>query len=200
MDLFTEEQRITILFQKNDNIVEIVCNIEKVYDDRLDLSLPPYFMRYIEYLQVGMKLTAKAFTKFGTVDFNTIIISSPLEDSFTIELDYNSVRLTPGSELPVVKALEILDVESNDEHFKLKTFEISTEYVKVYSEHNFKIDEICDCCLSLPKDYGIITFKAIVTEIDSVFDNEYTLTFTTMSEAERQHLLYYMYMYTTNSN
>ena len=200
MDLFSEEQRITLLFLKNNSMVEMICTIEKVFDDRLNIVLPPYFMRYVECLKVGNRLTAKAFTKFGTVDFNTIIISSPLEENFTIELDYNSVKLTPGKDVPVIKALEILEIKAEPEPYKLKTFEISTEFVKVYSEHHFNIDEVCECSLSLPKDYGIINFKSIVTEIDSVYENEYTLTFTTMSEHDRQHLLYYMYMYTTNSD
>ena len=76
MDLLSKEQKITLFFQKNDNMVEITCIIDKIFDDRLDLVLPQYFMRYIEFLQVGSKLTAKAFTKLGTIDFNTIVISA----------------------------------------------------------------------------------------------------------------------------
>ena len=92
MDLFTEGQKITLIFLKEPNLVEITCSIEKIKDDRLELLLPQYFMRYIEFLQVGKKITAKAFSKLGTVDFNSIVISSPLEDNFCIELDYNSLK------------------------------------------------------------------------------------------------------------
>ena len=74
--------------------------INKLYDDRMELILPQYFMRYIDFLQVGKRLTAKAFSKFGTVDFNTLIISSPLEDSFLIELDYNSIKLNSADTIP----------------------------------------------------------------------------------------------------
>ena len=75
MDLLTEEQKITLIFQKGATMVEMVCAIEKVFDDRLEITLPQYFMRYIELLQVGNRLTAKAFSKLGTIDFNTVIIS-----------------------------------------------------------------------------------------------------------------------------
>ena len=75
MDLFTEGQKLTLFFQKDTNMVEMTCTIDKVLDDRLALILPQYFMRYIEFLQVGKNLTAKAFSKIGTIDFNTVIIS-----------------------------------------------------------------------------------------------------------------------------
>lgn len=200
MDLLTEGQKITLIFTKNTSMVEMVCSIEKVFDDRLEIILPQYFMRYIECLQVGAKLTAKAFSKLGTIDFNTVIISSPLEDNFTIELDYNSMKLTPGEELPVINVIEVLQVKTGKETMKLKTIELSTEYVKFTSDKKFELEEFIEGTLFLPADYGIIEFKALITEIDPVFDNEYTATFSTMTESARQGLLYYMYMYNTNSD
>ena len=78
MELFVVGQRLTLFFQKNSSMVEMTCSIETIDSDRLGLLLPQYFMRYIEFLQVGKELTAKVFSKVGTVDFNTIVISSPL--------------------------------------------------------------------------------------------------------------------------
>lgn len=200
MDLFTEGQKIALLFQKDNNLVEMTCAIEHVFDDRLDIILPQYFMRYIEYLQVGRRVTAKAFSKLGTVDFNSIVISSPLEDSFSIELDYNSVKLASGEELPTVNAVENLDVTTEDGTFRLKTFELSDRYIKFYSDKKFQVEEVLNCSLILPQDYGIIEFKATVSEIDPIYDNEYTAVFSMISEAAKQALLYYMYIYSTDSN
>mgnify|MGYP001035113523 CR=1 FL=1 len=200
MDLLREGQKITIYFQKSTNMVEMSCEIEKVFDDRLDLLLPQYFMRYIECLQVGAKLTAKAFSKLGTIDFNTVVIASPLEDNFTIELDYNSLKLTPGNELPVIEAIEKIDIKHRDEVYPTKTFEISSEYVKFYSDKTFVIGDFIDCSLKLPKTYGIINFRAAVSEIDAIYSNELTAQISTMTENDRQNLLYYMYVYTTNSD
>ena len=200
MDLITEGQKLTLFFQKASNMVEMSCTVEKVYDDRVDLTLPQYFMRYVEFLQVGKTLTAKAFSKFGTVDFNTIIMSSPLEDSFTIELDYNSVKLTTGEEMPVIQSIEVLEILNKDFVAKLKTFEISTEYIKFNSDKPIQIGTELNCALILPKDYGIINFKAVVSEIDEIYDNEYTAVYQTMTETARQSLLYYMYMYSNNDD
>lgn len=195
MNLFTEGQKITLIFQKDSNLVEMTCSVEKVLDDRLHLILPQYFMRYIDFLQVGFKLTAKAFSKFGTLDFNSVVITSPLEETFSIELDYNSVRLTSGDQIPVSKAVEPITINFNNTTYKCKTFELSTEYVKFSSDNKFAINDILECSLLLPKDYGIINFKATVFEIDPIYDNEYTVSYLTITEQDKQTLLYYMYMY-----
>lgn len=200
MDLFRVEQKVTLYFQKDNNMVEMTCTVDKVYDDRLDLVLPQYFMRYIDFLQVGSRLTAKAFSKLGTIDFNTVVISSPLEDNFTIELDYNAVKLTPGDEMPVINAMEVVEISHEPEPLKYKSFEISTQFIKLYCDKKLSLDDELNCSLILPKDYGIINFIGTVTEVDSVYENEYTLTYRTMQEADRQNLLYYMYMYSTNSD
>lgn len=200
MDLFTEGQKLTLFFQKASSMVEMCCSIEKIYDDRLNLLLPQYFMRYVEFLQVGKKVTAKAFTKLGTIDFNTIIISSPLEDCFTIELDYNSVKLTPGENLPSINAVEIVEITLGNNTTKFKTFEISLNHIKFNSNSKFEIGTEITGALNLPKDYGIINFKATISEIDEIYNNEYTAVFQTLTETARQDLLYYMYMYTKDSD
>ena len=200
MDLFTEGQKLALLFQKDSNLVEMVCNIETIKDDRLTLALPQYFMRYVEYLQVGSVMTAKAFSKFGTVDFNTIVISSPLEECFTIELDYNSVKFTPGNELPVVDAVEKLCIKYKNESIESKTIELSTEFIKFNCDEKLTINENIDGILYLPKNYGIIYFKAVISEIDPIYETEYTAHYTTMTEKDRQSLLYYMYVYSQNTN
>lgn len=196
MDLFNEEQKIALSFIKDNMMVEMVCSIDKIYEDRLSLNLPQYFMRYINYLQVGNRVTAKVFSKLGTIDFNTVIITSPLEDVFFIELDYNSLKLTPSNEIPVINATESLTIIKNSEVFNLKTLEISTDYIKFYSDKKFNLEEAVDCNINLSNNYGTIKFKATISGIDEVYDNEYTASFTTMTENDRQTLLYYMYMYT----
>lgn len=200
MDLLSEGQKLNLYIQKAPNIVEMVCSIEHVYDDRLEVALPQYFMRYIEYLQTGCRLTAKVFSKLGTIDFNTVVISSPLEENFAIELDYNAMKLTPSSDIPVIDAMEIIQINQPEGVLQFKTFEISTSYVKFYSDKKFKLSDIIEGSLILPKDYGIIKFKAVISEIDTVFDNEFTAKFMIMSENDRQNLLYYMYIYSTNAD
>lgn len=199
MDLIKPGQKLSLFFPKSDKLVEIVCVILQVLSDRLIVELPQYFMRYIEFLEVGCPLTVKVFSKLGTVDFNTVVITSPLEDNFTMELDYNAMKLTPGEELPVINAVEDLNILQNDTVLNVKTFEISTESLKFYSDKKFALGDFFDCELILPKNYGIIKFRATVINVDPVYDNEFQVSYSLMNEDDRQSLLYYMYIYSNSS-
>ena len=199
MDLIKPGQRLSLFFTKSDKLGEIVCVILQVLSDRLIVELPQYFMRYIEFLEVGCPLTVKVFSKLGTVDFNTVVITSPLEDNFTMELDYNAMKLTPGEELPVINAVEDLNILQNDTVLNVKTFEISTESLKFYSDKKFALGDFFDCELILPKNYGIIKFRATVINVDPVYDNEFQVSYSLMNEDDRQSLLYYMYVYSNSS-
>ena len=90
-------------------------------------------------METGKVLTIKVFSKLGTIDFNTIIISSPLEsDTLVIELDYNALKLTTGEDLPVIEVILPLSITLSDNNtISTQTFQISTEYIKFYSEKKF---------------------------------------------------------------
>ena len=196
MDLIQQGQKISLNIIKNETLVEIIGIINDVFDDRLIVDLPAYFMRYIEYLDVGCTLTVKIFSKMGTIDFNSIVISSPLEkEHLEIEFDVNALKLTPSSEMPVIDSIENLKIIRKDGEINTQTFEISTEYIKFYSDIKLEIDESFDCELLLPKEYGVIKFKANVTGQDIVYENEYTASFYSMNEQDRETLMYYMYVY-----
>ena len=196
MELIHSEQKISINIIKDDKLIEILGTINEVFDDRLSVELPKYFMRYIEYLEVGKPLSVKIFSKLGTIDFNTVVITSPLEDNFTIELDYNALKLTPDAEVPSVDAIETLKLKGADSEITVKTTDISTEKIVCECYTPLELEQKFDCELILPNDYGTIKFMATVVNRDIVYDNEYTLSCYAMSEENRQSLLYYMYMYT----
>lgn len=200
MDLFNKGQKIALYIQKENTMVEMFCEIDTIENDRLILVLPQYFMRYVDLLQVGTSLTAKVFSKLGTIDFNTIVITSPLEDYFSIELDYNALKLNDGDDIPMVGAMENIELKNKSGHYKSKTFELSSKHIKFYSDEDIKLEQTFDCTISLPKDYGIITFRGTVTEKDPIYENEYTIQIDTITEVDKQALLYYMYLYSNDSD
>jgi len=198
MDLVKPDQKIALCFPKENNMVEMTCTIIEAHDDRLVLNPPQYFMRYIDSLKEGSKMVAKIFSKIGTIDFSTVVISSPLNDKFEVEFDYNSIKLTEASDMPAVSAVESLDVKKGINTYKVKTFELSSNFLKFTSNEEFKVGDTLDFALYLPKDYGIINFKGAITDIDPIYENEYTANYLTIKEADRQVLLYYMYVYSND--
>ena len=200
MELIQSGQKLSINIAINNKLVEMICTINEVFDDRIDIELPQYFMRYVEYLDVGKPLTIKIFSKIGTIDFNTVVISSPLEDKFTVELDYNAIKLTEDENIQVVNAILQMNMTQGDETHVVKTLDISTEHIRLESNDKLNLEENYDCELFLPDDYGIINFKATVIQNDIIYDNEYSISCYAMSEENRQTLLYFMYMYTNSYN
>ena len=199
MELLQQGQKISLNIEKRDILVEIIGTIADVFDDRLIVELPAYFMRYVEYLDVGCILTAKVFSKLGTIDFNSIVISSPLEEGhLEMELDVNALKFTPSNEIPVIDSIETFKFKRKNEVITTQAFEISTEYIKFYSDTELTIDESFECELLLPDDYGSIKFKGTVSEHDIIYDKEYTATIFSMNEQDREALLYYMYIYENN--
>ena len=71
---------------------------------------------------------------------------------------------------------------------------------RFYSDKKMNVDDVINCALILPKDYGIINFTAVITDIDQIYDNEYTAKYITMTEVDRQTLLFYMYMYNKDTD
>jgi len=200
MNLLQKGQKLSINFPQNDKLIAIICTIANVYDDRIDVELPQYFMRYIDSLEEGKSVTVKVFSKMGTIDFNAIIINSPLDDVFSLELDYNAIKLTESEDIPVVSAILPLQINFNSKLYNAKTFEISTQNLKFYGEGVYKIGDVFDCKLILPKSYGTISFRATVEDRDQTYSNEFTVSYSNMTENSRQTLLYYMYEYSNDSS
>ena len=199
MDLLKNGQSLSIFFEKTGNIVEISCSIKQIYDDRMVIALPPYFMRYIEFLEEGKPLTVKVFTKVGTIDFNTVVISSPMEDEFAVELDYNAMQMVPTDDNQVINAMEKISIYINDEVYNYKTFEISVNYLKLYADNNkLNIGDTYKCDLYLPQGCGKIRLEGVITEIDPVYDNEFTLEYSMITENDKQKIVYYMYLYSSD--
>ena len=63
MDLLTVGQKICIYFQKNESLIEIACNISRIEKDRLAITLPKHFMRYIEYLEQEKTVPVRVLTE-----------------------------------------------------------------------------------------------------------------------------------------
>ena len=145
MELIHSGQKISINIIKNDKLVEIIGKINEVFDDRMSVDLPNYFMRYIEYLEVAKPLSVKIFSRLGTIDFNTVVITSPLEERFSIELDYNAIKLTPDSEMDSISAIETLILKNESSTYNVRTTEIAINKMVITSSLPIEVEEKFDC-------------------------------------------------------
>ena len=108
------------------------------------------------------------------------------------------MKLTQTEEIPMVEAVEVMNVIFGEQVFRVNTFEIATRYIKFYSDYSFEVGNELECDLNLPDKCGIIKFKGQISYVDPVYDNEFTVSYTMMTEEDRQTLLYYMYLYSND--
>ena len=194
MNLVREAQKLNLIFNKGDKTVEITCIVASVEFDRLIVELPKSFMRYIEFLATGCEVSVRVFSTAGILAFNSIIINGGLEDFFSIEYDENAVRMEPYTESPSVE--EIMELTIKDKSGKVysgKTIEIGTKGIKFVCEEKLELETVYEFVLVTNEEFGNIEFTGIINSFDSVFPEEYIMSYTKISGVDRQNILRFIY-------
>ncbi len=194
MNLVREGQKLNLIFNKGDKTVEITCIVASVEFDRLIVELPKSFMRYIEFLATGCEVSVRVFSTAGILAFNSIIINGGLEDFFSIEYDENAVRMEPYTESPSVE--EIMELTIKDKSGKVysgKTIEIGTKGIKFVCEEKLELETVYEFVLVTNEEFGNIEFTGIINSFDSVFPEEYIMSYTKISGVDRQNILRFIY-------
>ena len=194
MNLVREGQKLNLIFNKGDKTVEITCIVASVEFDRLIVELPKSFMRYIEFLATGCEVSVRVFSTAGILAFNSIIINGGLEDFFSIEHDENAVRMEPYTESPSVE--EIMELTIKDKSGKVysgKTIEIGTKGIKFVCEEKLELETVYEFVLVTNEEFGNIEFTGIINSFDSVFPEEYIMSYTKISGVDRQNILRFIY-------
>ena len=195
MNLVREGQKLNLIFNKDDRLVEITCSVSAVEFDRLIVELPKSFMRYINYLSTGCTVSVRVFSSVGLLAFNSIIINGGLEDIFSIEYDENLVRLEPYMESTPLE--EILEMSIKDVKkatvYSAKTIEIGAKGIKFICEKNLEQNTIYDFVLMAGEEFGNIEFSGLINSRDEVFPDEYMMSYTKISANDRQNILRFIY-------
>ena len=194
MNLVREGQKLNLIFNKGDKTVEITCVVASVEFDRLIVELPKSFMRYIEFLGTGCEVSVRVFSTAGILAFNSIIINGGLEDYFSIEYDSNAVRMEPYTESPSVEEiLELIIKDKSGKVYQAKTIEIGTKGLKFVCENKLELETIYDFTLLTNEEFGNIEFTGLINSFDQVFPEEYVMSYTKISGADRQNILRFIY-------
>ncbi len=194
MNLVREGQKLNLIFNKGEKTVEITCVVGSVEFDRIVVELPKSFMRYIEFLASGCEVSVRVFSTAGIIAFNSIIINGGLEDVFTIEYDENAVRMEPYTESPTVEEmLELIIKDKSGKVYSAKTIEIGTKGIKFVTESKLALETIYDFTLITNEEFGNIEFTGLINSYDEVFPDEYVMSYTKISGADRQNILRFIY-------
>ena len=161
--------------------IEVMCTISRAEIDRicLDFPLPQYELAH--YFYEGQEVEVELFTDKGIRKYDSIVISSPLEDEFVIEYYENASKIQ-RREYVRVDAICDLTLFANNDIVRTQTINISGGGLRFFAKKEFVVGDIWNFKLYLPRrpmpvqgsgeivymfkrkdsyDYSVIEFKNI---------------------------------------
>ena len=156
MGLFQENNKAKVIFNIDDKIVEMDCYVEKIFFDRIKLSLPKAARRYLDYLKSGQEIIINIFSHAGIITQSTIILTSPSEKEFTVEYDPDEIKIenrrttkrySANCDLTIVRPL-LGNIDT-------KLIDISVKGLRYYSDVPLETGAEFECVVRLTKDNEI---------------------------------------------
>lgn len=138
----------------------VTCTIKWCQDNRLGLIFPENQSQMARNFPVGKEIEAVVYTDSGVYVFDSIVINSPLELDFIIELPEESTRMQRRD---YVRASfnHKLDLIKDGMTFATKTMNIGGGGLRFVGKKEIENTEVYDFLLHLP-DGAKITGKGIV--------------------------------------
>src|SRR5574344_618315 len=192
MDLFQVNQKTQIIFEAIDKVIEMDCYIEKIYYDRIALALPKAFSRYSDYLKVSKEIKIMVFSHAGIVSFDSIIITSPMENEFTVEYDPDSVKIQNARKSPRYPvSCELTIFRPLVGNIDTRLIDISARGVRFYSDFPLDAGTEFDCRVTLSEKAGKILFKGKVLDNKGLPTGVYRMIIDKIAYKDKQILLDY---------
>lgn len=192
MGLFQENQKAKIIFEADDKVVEMDCYIEKIYYDRLKLSLPKAANRYNPYLKTGNKIVINVFSHVGILIQDSIILTSPQEKEFTVEYDMDAVRIENRRRIKRYSAnCDLVIFRPLLGNIETQLIDLSTSGLKYYSDIPLEAGAEYDCKLMLRPTDAKILFKGKILDNKGLPAGVYRMYINKISYKEKQMLLDY---------
>lgn len=130
--------------------IEIACKIAWVESDRLGLIYPKDKFDFALYFHEGKEVEAIIYSDKGIYVFEPIIIDSPYETDFVIELPEEKKKIQRREYVRVPINLLLFLFDKNQKN-TCETINIGGGGVRFESDKEYKIDLLCDFSIYLPE-------------------------------------------------
>lgn len=189
MALFQENQKAKIIFEADNKIVEMDCYIEKIYYDRLILGLPKAADRYTPYLKAGNSIVVNVFSHAGVLVQDSVILTSPLEKSFTIEYDADSIRIENRRRTKRYSAnCDLIIFRPLLGNIETQLIDISTRGLRYYSDVPVEAGSEYDCKVVLKPTSNSILFKGKILDNKGLPAGVYRMVISKIAYKDKQIL------------
>lgn len=168
---------------------EILCKIKEVESDRISLTFPPECMDIARYLIEGNDVEVLIYTDSGIYIFDSIVINSPLDEEFVVELPEASDKIQRRKYVRAPIATRI-DVISKTSRIKTTTVNIGGGGMRFYSPRVLPPDSEWDFLLYLPQwDEPIRGTGSILYSVRKDKDTVTIMRFDDILESDRSKII-----------
>ncbi len=155
----------------------IICVIKEIENDRVSLVFPEEDQHLIKNLPEGKELEAVIYTDSGIFAFDSVVINSPLEHDFIIELPDEKNHIQRRDYIRVPLNVDLI-LKNNVTEIRTRTINIGGGGIRFLVKQELKTNDIWDFILYLPDEttakgkgivlYSIMQGKTIVSVIKFV--------------------------------
>ncbi len=208
-------QQISILLNTPNGAKAISSYIKEVYPDRLILTQPQDWEENLDYLQEGEEINTKIYTRLGVLLYTSVILNSPVDDSFTIEYNEEFASILQRRVHTRVPIETIVDCEYDElisakplQNFKsedmvefaaplscefetntieAETIDIGGGGLKIVSKVKIPYQKTITFKINLFDD--IIIAQGVVIENNDLPENQYCIKFTKISDDDKDKIV-----------
>lgn len=164
------------------------CSIKWVENDRIGLNFPEDRPEIIRDLPEGKEIEAIIYSNAGIYVFDSIVINSPLEHDFVIELPEEKKKIQRREYVRTPISLE-LALKKDDMKFETRTINIGGGGIRFIAGEEFKTDDRWAFTLYLPNGRLVGgTGKVLYTLLQGNTIAS-VIIFTTIDETERNRII-----------
>lgn len=189
MNEFEAGQKIRLKFNTSSLRSEsIMCVVKGVENDRIALVFPDEYYHLLKKLPEGKELEAVVYTDSGIYSFDSIVINSPLEHDFVIEIPDEKKRIQRRDYIRAPFNLKFVLTKFGME-IETKTINIGGGGVRFIVKDELKTNDIWNFNLYLPdeivaKGKGVVLYSLLQgKQIVSV------IKFVDISETDRNRII-----------
>jgi len=164
------------------------CLIKWVEEDRIGLIFPEDMAHIIRDLPEGKEVEAIVYSNSGIFVFNSIIICSPLEKDFVIELPAEKKKIQRREYVRAPIKLELV-MKKDDIRYETRTINIGGGGIRFLAGEEFKTDDLWGFSLRMPDQRVIRGMGRVLYTLLQGKNVVSVIIFSDIEEIERNRII-----------
>ncbi len=170
------------------NDTELTCTVKWYENDRVSLVFPEDSEQYIKDFPEGREIEVVIYTNSGIFVFDSIVINSPLENDFVIELPDEKKKVQRRDYIRAHAGLKLV-IHREDKKYETRTINVGGGGIRFITEEKLDINELWNFSLFLPGNNVITGLGKVLYTILRGKLMASVITFTDIKETDRNRLI-----------